>query len=142
MRQGLIVLSALAVLLGAVPGMAQRAPYAYDVVTVTLPRGNPQAGRQAFRDLKCYVCHRVEGETTFPPPVGEALGPDLERSLSRRPASDVAAAIIVPSHSVSVKVSAAVKKRLEQLQLSPMGDYSRVLTVRQLADLLAYLGLR
>jgi hypothetical protein len=50
----------------------------------------------------------------------------------------VAAAIVVPSHSMSVRTSDDVKKKLEGT-LSPMGDFSRVITVGQLADLIAYL---
>lgn len=107
---------------------------------MTLPKGEVEQGRRAFSDLKCYLCHRVAGETNFPPPASDAQGPDLDRSLSLRPASDIAAAIILPSHSMSIKTSAALKTRLKDLQLSPMGDFSATLTVRQLADLLRYLG--
>lgn len=117
-------------------------PGRYDTqtVTVVLPTGDTQAGRQAFLDLKCTVCHRVVGETTFPVPGSGSQGPDLDHTLALRAASDVAAAIIVPSHSMSVKTSDEVKKRLEGMLLSPMGDFSRTITVRQLADLLAYLA--
>jgi mono/diheme cytochrome c family protein len=111
----------------------------YDTATVVLPAGDPQAGRQAFVDLRCTVCHRVEGETRFPAPLSESQGPDLNRALALRSASDLAAAIIVPSHSMSVKTSEPIKQRLQELLLSPMPDYTRAMTVRQLADLLAYL---
>jgi hypothetical protein len=136
---------ALAVVLTALIGAGQTSmwtsrQYQYDIVTITLPKGEPERGRRAFGDLKCYVCHRVAGETNFPQPTSDLQGPDLDRSLSFRPASDVAAAIILPSHSMSVKTSAAIKTRLKDTQLSPMGDFSGTLTVRQLADLLTYLG--
>jgi hypothetical protein len=39
---------------------------------------------------------------------------------------------------MSLKTSDEIKKQLEGV-LSPMGDFSRTMTVRQLADLLAYL---
>jgi Cytochrome c len=128
-----------------VPAQDERAtqpPAQFDTetVSVVLPKGDLQAGRQAFLDLKCTVCHRVVGETTFPAPVSGSPGPDLDHTLGLRPASEVAAAIIVPSHSISVKTSDEVKKRLEGMLLSPMGDFSRTITVRQLADLLTYLG--
>jgi hypothetical protein len=120
---------------------ARPVPAQYDTnaLTVVLPNGDAQAGRQAFLDLKCGVCHRVSGETTFPAPVSGTQGPDLDHTLGLRPVSELAAAIIVPSHSMSVRTSDEVKKRLESMLLSPMGDFSRVMTVRQLADLLAYL---
>jgi hypothetical protein len=108
-------------------------------VNVVLPTGNIEAGRQAFLDLKCVVCHRVAGEATFPAPVSETQGPELDRTLGRRPASEVANAITVPSHSMSVRTSDDVKKRLEGMLLSPMGDFTRSMTIRQLADLVSYL---
>ncbi len=138
-----IVLSAslaLAMLIGEVIGHAQTGPPSYDVMSVTLPQGEPRAGRQAFLDLKCQTCHRVAGERDLQNPAGEIRGPDLDRTLKLRPMSEVAEAIIVPSHSMSVKTSAEVRQRLQRTQLSPMGDFSRSMTVRQLADLLAYLG--
>jgi mono/diheme cytochrome c family protein len=115
------------------------AQYDTNAIDVVLPTGEAQAGRQAFLDLKCVVCHRVAGETTFPAPVSGTQGPDLDHTLGQRSPSEVAAAIIVPSHSMSVKTSDEVKKRLEGMLLSPMPDFSRAMTVRQLADLLAYL---
>ena len=127
-----------------VPAHDQPAPepvpaqYENETVTVVLPKGDTGAGRQAFLDLKCAVCHRVVGETTLPAPVSGTQGPDLDHTLGRRPASDVAAAIIVPSHSMSLKTSDDVKARLDGT-LSPMPDVSRTVTVRQLADLLVYL---
>jgi mono/diheme cytochrome c family protein len=114
-------------------------PAQYDTVTVVLPAGNSQAGRRAFLALRCTVCHRVEGEGTFPAPLAESQGPDLNRVLASWSASDVAAAITVPSHSMSVRTSEAVKKQLQQMLQSPMPDYSRAMTVRQLSDLVAYL---
>jgi L-cysteine S-thiosulfotransferase len=127
-------------MIASAPSYAQAGEWQYEVVaTVVLPRGDAQAGRQAFRDLKCHVCHRVAGESRLPAPFAEARGPDLDATLVQRDASEIAEAIIAPSHSVSVRTSAAVKQRLAREMRSPMGDFSRVLTVRQLADLLAYL---
>jgi mono/diheme cytochrome c family protein len=105
---------------------------------VVLPAGDRQAGRQAFLDLRCAACHRVSGEA-FPAPVSGTQGPDLDRTLRQRPAADVAAAIVVPSHSMSMKTSDAVKKQVAGMLLSPMPDLSSAITIRQLADLLAFL---
>ena len=74
----------------------------------------------------------------LPAAVSRSQGPDLDHTLGLRPTSELAAAIILPSHSMSLKTSDDVKKHLEGV-LSPMGDFSGVMTVRQLADLLAYL---
>jgi hypothetical protein len=41
---------------------------------------------------------------------------------------------------MSVRTDKALRPRLARESLSPMGDFSATLTVRQFADLLAYLG--
>ena len=113
-----------------------------DTATVVLPAGNPQAGRQAFLDLKCTVCHRVAGESAFPAPVSSTQGPDLDHTLALRSVSDVADAIVMPSHLVSVRITEEVKKQIAGMSLSPMGDFADAITIRQLANLLAYLRSR
>ena len=89
-------------------------------------------------DLKCHLCHRVAGEKAFAPPIAELQGPTLNALLQLQSASEIASAIIAPSHSLSVRTSESVKARMWEQGMSPMGDVSRVLTVRQLADLIAY----
>lgn len=107
-------------------------------------RGPPErghAGRSA--SLSRSQVHRVSSRRwrdDLPCACRWNPGPDLDQTLGLRPTSDVAAAITVPSHSMSLKTSDAVKTRLENVLLSPMGDFSRAMTVRQLADLLAYLA--
>jgi hypothetical protein len=44
---------------------------------------------------------------------------------------------MTPSHAISADTSGEVRARLEGV-LSPMGDFSHVMTVRQLIDLQAY----
>ncbi|MBI4519817.1 MAG: cytochrome c [Gemmatimonadetes bacterium] len=111
----------------------------YESALLTLPAGDAAAGRQAFQDLHCSACHAVAGEATFEAPVADSQGPVLDSRLSVRTASEVAEAIVVPSHSISLRVSAELKTRLAGTTLSPMGDFSRAMTVRQLIDLVAYL---
>jgi mono/diheme cytochrome c family protein len=131
---------ALSSVRSAAQAAAQPDPAAdYNSVTVVVPNGNVQAGRQAFVDLKCTACHRVPGESAFPPPFADSLGPDLGARGPHRTSSDLATAIISPSHAVSVNVSPALKARLRDGVLSPMGDFSQAMTVRQLCDLVAYL---
>jgi mono/diheme cytochrome c family protein len=125
---------------GAALAQSQAVTGPYEVVTVTLPAGDAKAGRQAFQDLKCYLCHQKTGDTRFPAPVGASRGPDLDATLRRQSASDVAAAIVAPSHSMSVRTPRALRPTLARESASPMGDFSATLTVRQLADLLSYLG--
>ena len=132
-------LIALMLAFGAAAAAAQT-KYPYDVVsTIVLPKGDVQAGRKAFQDLKCHVCHRVSGESGFAAPIAELRGPDLNALLQLQETSEIAAAIIAPSHSLSLRTSEAVKAQLSKQGASPMGDFSRAMTVRQLADLLSYL---
>jgi mono/diheme cytochrome c family protein len=137
------LLAASFVLALACEARSQTADGPYDVLaTVVLPKGDARAGRQAFENLKCYLCHLVAGESRFPAPAADMRGPDLDTNVRMQGPSDIAAAIIVPSHSSSVRSSDAVKKALGQQMNSPMADFSGTLTIRQLADLLAYLRTR
>ncbi len=114
-------------------------PGGYETVRLTLPRGDADAGRQAFRDLACVACHRVVGETGFAEPISANPGPDLDAAVAAQPSGLIATSIVAPSHALSVNTSDEVKVRLAGV-LSPMGDYSRAMTVRQLVDLIAYLA--
>ena len=107
-------------------------------VTVTLPPGDLKAGRQAFLDLRCTACHAVPSEPDFPAPVSANPGPLIDARLADRDVSYLMAAIMTPSHAISTNISDEVRARLEGV-LSPMGDFSRAMTVRQLVDLHAYL---
>ena len=110
----------------------------YDTVVLSLPRGATGAGRQAFVDLKCTACHRVTGDSDLPAPVSANPGPDLGAGLASRPSGVVATAIVAPSHAMGVDTGAEVRAGAAGA-LSPMGDYSESMTVRQLLDLIAYL---
>ena len=107
-------------------------------VTVTLPSGDIAAGRQAFLDLRCTACHAVSSEPDFPAPVSANPGPPIDARLAGRDVSYLMASIMTPSHAISVNISEELRARLEGA-LSPMGDFSRAMTVRQLVDLHAYL---
>ena len=138
MKTTIITIAGLLLLCGIASEAQVRHPY--DVVaTVVLPKGEVEAGRQAFQDLKCHVCHRVAGERAFAAPVADLPGPPLTALLQLQETSEIAAAIIAPSHSLSIRTSEALKAQLYKEGASPMGDFSRAMTVRQLADLLAYL---
>ena len=108
-------------------------------VTVTFPAGDVKAGRQAFIDLKCTACHAVLSEPEFPPPVTTNPAPPIDARLAGHDASYLVSAIISPSHDLSHSGSdEELRARLKGV-LPPMGDFSRLMTVRQLMDLHAYL---
>jgi mono/diheme cytochrome c family protein len=93
--------------------------------------GDAKAGRKAFQDLGCTSCHAVAGEPGFPAPVSANRGPSLGKT-DKAPGA-IATAIVSPSHEIGADVAAKM-----QGHLSPMGDYSSFMTVRQLIDLVAY----
>ncbi|HEY7442792.1 MAG TPA: c-type cytochrome [Vicinamibacterales bacterium] len=107
-------------------------------VTVRLPVGDVQAGRRAFVDLKCTACHAVPSESEFPTPVSANPGPPIDARVGGRDVSYLATAIVSPSHELSPGLDEAVRAQLAGV-LSPMGDFSHTMTVRQLVDLQAYL---
>lgn len=103
---------------------------------VALPPGDAQRGKAAFRELRCYACHSVSGHD-FPhpsvqPPVLVVLGTE-DHAPTRR---ELVNSIINPSH----KIYPGIDRTLVQTnQVSRMSDFSEVLTVRQLSDLVAFL---
>jgi hypothetical protein len=99
--------------------------------------GDAGAGRQAFIDLKCTACHAVASESELPKPVSANPGPALGPGTAKSDPSYLAAAIMTPSHAISPNISSEVRANIEGV-LSPMGDFSRVMTVRQMIDLHAY----
>lgn len=110
----------------------------YETVTLTLPKGSADGGRQAFIDLRCTACHEVAGDSTLPRPVSSSPGPTLGAAQPGRPPGSLATAIVAPSHSMSIATSPETRANVEGV-LSPMGDYSDTMAVRQLLDLIAYL---
>jgi mono/diheme cytochrome c family protein len=103
---------------------------------VTLPAGDPAAGKAAFATMKCYACHTVLGHQ-FPapyatPPVPVMLGAEKVRPTP----SQLADSIVNPSHILEAGYKEAL---VSSGKLSRMGDYSDAMTVRQLSDLVAFL---
>ncbi len=144
MRKVLIMIGAIAISAAACSSQpastgARGASTDTPSVTVTLPAGDVKAGRQAFMDLKCTACHAVPSEAEFPPPVSAKPGPPIIARLAGRDVSYLTAAMMTPSHEISLNSSDEVLRAHLRGVLSPMGDFSHVMTVRQLVDLHAYL---
>lgn len=94
-----------------------------------LPPGDAAAGKQAFVDLKCYTCHSVQGEelpAASAPQVIELGGNKVLPPTD----GDITTDIILPSSHFSSQWKGGGR--------SPMPDYTRTMTVRQLADLVAF----
>jgi hypothetical protein len=103
-------------------------------VTLALPAGDPVAGRAAFIALSCTSCHRVQGEEGLPEPVSANPGPTFGAHDARQTPAQLADSIIAPSHVIS-----ATLREPQEGKLSPMGDFSQAMTVRQFLDIIAYL---
>jgi mono/diheme cytochrome c family protein len=102
----------------------------------TVPPGDPQQGRGVFVRLECFTCHAVKGEP-FPgaPKTTDDVGPELTGMGAHHPAAYLAESILDPNAVIVTGHSYASADGL-----SRMPDYSDVLTVRQLIDLVAYLA--
>ncbi|MBU3760181.1 MAG: cytochrome c [Candidatus Omnitrophica bacterium] len=124
------------------------------------PLGDRAAGREVFLKYQCFACHQVQHDASMKSPfsAAETRGPDLapnaQRPLSLAeeqmkalrleagiPQPDYtpefyAAAVMAPSHSIAPGFG---KGSAEDLALSPMKDFSSVMTVQELKDVVAYL---
>jgi len=97
----------------------------------TVPPGDIDAGRRTFLDVGCASCHRVTGEPTSA--TDERRGPDLTGMGSHHPAEYFAESILAPD-AVLVDAPGWIGPDGR----STMPTYPD-LTLRQLADLVAYL---
>lgn len=103
------------------------------VELLTLPRGDAERGRAAFMDLKCGTCHAVPGDPGMPKPIAAKPAPDLGVKQTGYKSGFVAESVMFPSHDT------APGGKEPGMSGSRMGDFSDVMTVRQLTDLVAYL---
>jgi mono/diheme cytochrome c family protein len=103
---------------------------------LVLPAGDPVRGREAFIALRCHACHRVQA-ATLPPPVAS---PPVPITLGAAPSAytneRLVTAIIAPSHSIA---RPEYGESVAEGGLSRMGDFTSVMTVRQLVDIVAFL---
>ena len=100
-----------------------------------LPPGDLAKGRALFRELECYKCHAVKGES-FPPSGGDAknVGPELTGMGSRHPAEYLAESILAPN-AVLVDGPGFIGPDGRSI----MPSFADSLSVTQLIDLVAYL---
>lgn len=100
-----------------------------------LPAGDAVAGQKAFADLQCATCHTVPGTElpapTFPTPV--ALG---GRVVLPPTDGDLTTDIILPASHFASGYPAS---QIQEGSKSKMPDYTEKITIRQLADLVAFL---
>ena len=102
-----------------------------------LPDGDVQAGKATFVALGCNQCHKVSGEDLPDPQVKPAV-PKLGGPSTTLPTDgQLVTSIINPSHRI--KKRDGTESTIEDGKTSRMSDFTEVMTVRQLIDLVAYL---
>lgn len=104
-----------------------------------LPRGDPDAGREAFVAVGCTQCHSVKGESfpelASPPTMDVQLGGDVRRVKTY---AQLVTSIIYPSQSIKDSHGTDTQ---DSEGNSLMPDLTANLTVRQLIDITQYLQL-
>jgi cytochrome c553 len=102
----------------------------------SLPAGNAEAGRAAFQKMECYSCHKVPGAGLPVERTSGGVGPDLVPAYSKLPREFLAESII-DSHKY---ISGTLEhyRGLDKVS-SKMGDYSSIMTVRELLDIVEFL---
>jgi hypothetical protein len=110
---------------------------------IRLPQGSPDAGREAFVELRCIQCHSVQGVDLKHAELGSRINLQLasaERFV--RTYADLFTAISNPRHVVRQQYGALLRGP-EGSEAEPfMQDLTRTMTVRQLIDLVAFLDER
>lgn len=104
-----------------------------------LPEGDPVQGRTVFVELECFKCHEVKGEKFPAVAQGEkGVGAELSQMAQMHPPEFFAESIINPN--AVIDPDAKEKAYLSADGKSKMPNYNDILTVKQVADLAAYLA--
>lgn len=121
-----------------------------------LPEGDPKAGREAFVDWGCYVCHRVSGEEFEEPTVEPPVPVVLASPTYNKGRHYLAESIIAPSHRFakprrsqglgeapfSIPNEPQEYENIKQGSQSRMVEYGDVMTIKDWVDIVAYLEAR
>lgn len=100
-----------------------------------IPKGNPAKGKKAFVKLKCTTCHQTADHASAVPPVAAKTGPTLGMTQAEYSSGWIANSIVSPSHTIAIDSDG----QSEGGKLSRMPDFTNVMTVRQLIDIIAYI---
>jgi Cu/Ag efflux protein CusF len=96
----------------------------------TMPKGDPEKGREVFQKYACFVCHEIRGENF---PHGSRAGPELSQMGPLHPLEYFTESVINPSAQASKKDRSPDGK-------STMPDSNERMTVQELIDLSTYLA--
>jgi len=103
----------------------------------SIPEGDPQAGRAAFVKFECFKCHAVRGQQ-FPaaPKKDIDVGPELTGMGGGRHPPEYFAQSILDPNAVILDEPGYTGPDGK----SRMPDYNDTMSVRELIDVVAYLG--
>jgi Cu/Ag efflux protein CusF len=99
----------------------------------TMPKGDPDKGREVFEKFACYVCHEVRGEKFPAAAPGSVLGPELSQMGPMHPLEFFTESVINPSAHASKKHRGPDGK-------STMPASNDRMTVQELIDLSSYIA--
>ena len=136
-HRGLCILLASTILLAA----TACAPDLKSGSGFRLPDGNADAGKTAFVDRGCHVCHQLDGidsKVEGTPAVRVRLGGETTRV---RTYGDLVTSIINPSHRLATGYAPEVVAP-EGKSLMEVAALNDRMTVRQLTNLVAFLQSR
>ncbi len=135
--QSLVVACCLVLCVGVVRADQQRPkPHVPKGWAFSLPVGDAEAGKTAFRKMECYNCHTVPGGEFPAARTSGGVGPDLVPAYSKLPREFLAEAIINPHRYMSGTLEHY--RGLEKVS-SEMRDYSSIMSVRELLDIVEFL---
>jgi len=104
----------------------------------TLPAGNPAAGEEVFARMQCYSCHAVPGRHFVNPSENPGnIGPEFTAAYAALPREYLAESIVSFERLLAHGNFQLGYTALDGT--SRMGDYSRIMTVRELIDVVEYL---
>jgi Cu/Ag efflux protein CusF len=99
----------------------------------TMPKGDPDKGREVFEKFACYVCHEVRGEKFPAAAPGSVLGPELSQMGPLHPVEYFTESVVNPSAHAAKKYRGPDGK-------STMPANNDRMTVQELIDLSSYLA--
>ena len=108
---------------------------------IHLPQGDANRGREAFVDLRCHVCHEVDGFDPPTPIVAETRVRLGGQSLRVKTYNDLVTSIANPSHRLA-RGYPPETVAVEGVSLMSLIYLNDVMTVQQLVDLVAFLQAR
>ncbi len=100
----------------------------------TFPAGDAWAGEKVFVKMECFSCHKVAGRSFRRPDTG-GVGPELSPGHAKFPPEYLAESIL---NRHKVIAGNDDRYRGQDKRGSKMGDYSEIMTVRELLDVVAY----